>query len=241
MKINSKKTAFVIGTGPSLNTIDVKKLSDYHCVTFNRAYIAFDDWGFVPRYYLAIDGNDIRSIYKDINFLAKKHKNTDFFLLDDPRNNIHPEESFQDREKKNFLFDYNEPNLHNLKLFCDKILPNAGFMGVKLLEALGYKNIGFVGCDCRYLDDDKYNKDITKIGKEYVSHANTDMNHFRKDYFGEGIHFGAPNPSEIINIWRQAPLGSDLNVFSCTPNSPLNKFYNYIDFEDFIKKDKLTT
>ena len=103
MQINSKKTAFVIGTGPSLNTIDVKKLSDYDCVTFNRAYIAFDDWGFVPRYYLSIDGNDLRSIYKDINLLVKKHKNTNFFVVDDPANLYFPEDSFQDCEK-NIIF-----------------------------------------------------------------------------------------------------------------------------------------
>ena len=155
MKKNTE-TAFVIGTGPSLNKINISKLKNYDCVTFNRAYIAFNDWGFVPRYYLAIDGNDIRSIYKDINSLVKKHKSTDFFLLDDKDGNeIHPKESFQDCEKKDLLFDFNQPNLHNLKNICDSIEPNAGFMGVELLKTLGYKNIGFVGCDCKYFDDDK--------------------------------------------------------------------------------------
>mgnify|MGYP003648894199 CR=1 FL=1 len=31
------ETAFVIGTGPSLNKIDMTKLKNYDCVTFNRA------------------------------------------------------------------------------------------------------------------------------------------------------------------------------------------------------------
>ena len=62
-----KKTAFVIGTGPSLRKIDMSKLKDKKTVTFNRAYIAFDDWGFDPTYYLSIDSNDLRSMYKDVN------------------------------------------------------------------------------------------------------------------------------------------------------------------------------
>ena len=49
-------------------------LKNYDCVTFNRAYVAFEDWGFVPKYYLAIDGNDIRIMYKDLGGLIKKHK-----------------------------------------------------------------------------------------------------------------------------------------------------------------------
>ena len=109
------KTAFVIGTGPSLRDIDMSRIKKYDCVTFNRAYIAFEVWGFVPRYYLAIDGNDIRSVYKDINCLIKENKSTDFFILDDEHyNSIHPEDSFQDGEKKLSLFDWSEKNLFRI-------------------------------------------------------------------------------------------------------------------------------
>ena len=52
------------------------------------------------------------------------------------------------------------------------------------------------------------------------------------------MHFGKPNESEIINIWKQGRSVIDkidgLEVYSCTPNSNLNEFYKYIDFEDFI-------
>ena len=248
------ETAFVIGTGPSLNKIDMNKLKNYDCVTFNRAYVAFEDWGFVPKYYLAIDGNDIRSIYKDIGGLIKKHRNTDFFILDDEHHNsIHPETSFQNNEKKDSLFDWNENNLYRIRnggdMFQGKKIdneihlptfyPNAGWMGVELLYALGYKKIGFVGCDSKYKDDNESNKDITAEGGEYISHADTDINHFRPDYFGKGIHFGRPNADQIVQVWKKGSsyIPNDLELFSCTPDSAVNPWYEYINFDEFFEKN----
>tara|TARA_R110000823_G_scaffold311775_1_gene437882 strand:- start:6981 stop:7730 length:750 start_codon:yes stop_codon:yes gene_type:complete len=247
-----RKTAFVIGTGPSLNDIDMGKLKNYDCVTFNRAYIAFDDWGFVPKYYLAIDGNDIRSVYKDINKVAFKNPLSKFFILDDERyNEMHPPDAFQNKDKKISLFDWERKNLYRIhqknSTFGGNVsnndaylpvVPNAGWMGVELLYSLGYKRVAFVGCDSRYEDNPESNKDITKTGREYISHADTDVNHFRPDYFGKEVHFGKPNASEILRIWKNGSetLPSDLEIISCTKNSALNLWYKYMDFEEFIKK-----
>jgi hypothetical protein len=247
-----KKTAFVIGTGPSLNNIDMGKLKNYDCVTFNRAYIAFEDWGFVPKYYLAIDGNDIRSVYKDINNVALNNPLSKFFILDDEgHNKIHPPDAFQDNDKKISLFDWDTENLYRIHQHGSTfgghvdgpnahlpVVPNAGWMGVELLYALGYRRIAFVGCDSRYEDNSKSNKDITSIGGEYISHADTDVNHFRPDYFGKGIHFGKPNASQILKIWRDGSeiIPNDLEIISCTKYSALNPWYDYMDFEEFVKK-----
>ena len=269
------ETAFVIGTGPSLNKIDMDKLKNYDCVTFNRAYVAFEDWGFAPRYYLAIDGHDIRSMYKDLGGVIKNHKDTDFFIRDDEgANEAHEAPSFQDGDKKTSLFDWTEDNLYKIRysvghgfalpslaqissdnFFKSKLkkwpeekryvnlsyYPNAGWMGVELLYSLGYKKIGFVGCDSRYKDDDESNKDITIVGNghEYISHADTDINHFRPDYFGKGCHFGSPNQEDIVKVWEEGSkrVPEDLELFSCTPDSAVNPWYEYIDFDEYIKND----
>jgi len=249
------KPAFVIGTGPSLSGIDMEALSQYDCITFNRAYIAYEDWGFVPKYYLAIDGNDIRAMYKDLNSIIDKYENTKFFILDDEKlNSIHPAESFQDCDKKISLFDWTKPNLYRIKrssgYFSSFIdgktmslpidLPNAGWQGIEVLYALGYKQIGFVGCDSRYRDDAKSNKDIDTRTREYVSSADSDINHFRPDYFGKGIRFGKPNPSQIISVWKNGAdkLPVDLELTSCTPDSAVNPWYTYVDFDEFIMDKK---
>ena len=245
-----KKTGFVIGTGPSLKNIDMEKLSQYDCITFNRAYIAYKDWGFVPKYYLAFDGNDIRAMYKDINFIIEKYPETKFFILDDEHSNsIHPPESFQDGDKKDSLFDWSKPNLYRIResrgyfsgLISGKeinlpvYLPNAGWQGIEVLYALGYDRIAFVGCDSKYRDDAESNKDITSIGREYISSEDTDINHFRPDYFGKGMRFGAPNTSQILSIWNQGSglIPNDLKIISCTRNSAVNPWFEYVDFNKF--------
>tara|TARA_S200002703_G_C3803114_1_gene248318 strand:- start:5550 stop:6440 length:891 start_codon:yes stop_codon:yes gene_type:complete len=288
VELSRGKTAFVIGTGPSLRDIDVSLLKDHTTITFNRAYIAFEDWGFDPTYYLAIDSNDIRSIYKDINNLILNSNIEKFFFTDTLNNEYYThKDSYQDgdivssdemlvgSEKVYYLWPdlqaLNDPEAYAafLRIRYNNLYPNkeliphdkayfpvfvndhwssstgganAGFCGIKVLAALGYSRIAFVGCDCRYQDDKQSNIDITTrtgaVGEEYTSHADTDINHFSPKYFGKGIHFGKPNEPDILNIWR---LGAEIlkrtgiQVISCTKNSKANEWYDYIPFEDFIK------
>ena len=58
------ETMFVIGSGPSLNAIDIKKLEGLHTISLNRQYIAYEDWGFWPKYYACIDIRLIHTIYE---------------------------------------------------------------------------------------------------------------------------------------------------------------------------------
>ena len=252
--MKKKRTAWIIGTGPSLRNIDVSKLKDQHTITFNRAYVAFEDWGFDPTYYLAIDSNDMRAMYKDVNNLIENSNIKCFFLAHLTDNEIHGPESFQDNDKRDDLFVKNK-NVYfihqgaygldgtQFKFKENKIFsshdPNAGIMGLKMLYALGYDEVAFVGCDARYKDDEESNKFITKLGREYISHADYDVNHFRDDYFGKGMRFGKPNEKMIISLWEQAKKEIDtkkeFNVYSCTENSNLNKFYTYIPFEEFLE------
>jgi hypothetical protein len=277
---DKKRTAWIIGTGPSLRNIDVSKLKNEHTITFNRAYIAFEDWGFDPTYYLCIDANDLRSVYKDINNLIENSDIKAFFLPEIKDNLAHPPESFQDGDKVENLFVKHKkvftminyptteaardttnvasmydkdtriyPNKREIYTFHDS---NGGIMGLKILKALGYDEIAFVGCDARYKDDEESNKHITTMNNEYISNEDYDVNHFRDDYFGKGIRFGKPNEEWIIKLWwwashqlESASKESDkypgirpIKVYSCTKNSNLNQYFPYIPFEDFLKGER---
>lgn len=253
---NEKKLAWIIGTGPSLNKIDITKLKSHHTMTFNRAYIAFEEWGFDPTFYLSIDSNDLRSMYKDVNKLIVESNVKAFFLADCQDNHNHSAVHFQDNDKVSpeemflnekgvYLIRNSGASLGQVRFDPSKRYidvhhyPNSGFMGLIILHALGFDEIAFVGCDARYQDDEESNKDIIVHGRgEYESLEDTDVNHFREDYFGKGMRFGKPNESQIIGIWSRGKEVIDkmdgLNVYSCTPGSNLNEFYKYIDFEDFL-------
>ena len=249
------KTAFIIGTGPSLNKIDISKLKDQKTITFNRAYVAFEDWGFDPTYYLAIDGNDIRSLYKDINNLILNSNSEKFFLLRVEDNHLHKPIHFQDEDYRGndelyvksdklvqlqaIIGNGNGPMLSDTNddgnTISTPIITNAGFMGLKMLYHLGYRKIFLCGMDARYTDDKDY-RNVLVDGKSYKASSDEDINHFRNDYFGKDVFFGKPNQEEIIHIWKTFMTGvkpkyyPDLEIYSCSENSNLNPFMEYIDF-----------
>jgi hypothetical protein len=270
----TKKTLYVIGTGPSLRDIDMSLLKDKDTITFNRAYVAYEDWGFTPTYYMCIDANDLRSIYGDIKELTET-TDTKFFLSKTTDNDKHDPEDFWQEEWVNdkdmiparpnvtFISDsidtkegqrygikfmdiwesrHPDPNRNEIKM---DVVPNAGCLSITLAFILwGYDEVAFVGCDCRYKNDDESNKHLVKKGKSFRSTENYDVNHFRDDYFGKNITFGAPNEEEIIYVWGTLvgflPLigeytGKDHQVYSCTPGSNANAFYPYISLKNFTK------
>jgi len=66
-KISMEDTIFLIGSGPSLNKIDMSLLKDVNTMSLNRQYIAYEEWGFFPTYYTIIDRKLIKTIFmKDL-------------------------------------------------------------------------------------------------------------------------------------------------------------------------------
>jgi len=257
MKNIKDKVAFIIGTGPSLNKIDIKKLKGFPSITFNRAYLAFEEWGFDPKYYLAIDGNDIRSVYKDINNLTKNSNIEKMFLVKLNDNQLHEPSDFQDFDFKSNDEIYCEsekiflmhniggttiPQINDFDINGQDIkttfVSNAGFMGLKMLYMLGYRRIYLLGMDARYKDDTSF-RDVKIKGRQYTATEDNDVNHFRGDYFGKNITFGKPNESEIIGIWKNFMSNiknyPDLEIFSCSENSNLNDFIKYVEFDEIIR------
>lgn len=262
----NKKTAYVIGTGPSLRGIDMSLLRDKKTITFNRAYIAFEDWGFDPSYYMCIDSQDIKSIGEDVSNLIETSKIEHFFL---------PDEFKIGHGKENVTLLQDIPEawalLHSLSsyiymkdrnLIITNLMPNAGWMGVKMLYLMGYSEVALLGCDARYRVDDESQKNIVWDSNGCVSQKDYDVNHFRDDYYGKGQRFGKPvAPEELKRQWMQLKVEINnlphqiyagvkyseeeylkissandfqFKVYSCSDGSNLNSIFPYIPFEEFI-------
>ena len=240
-----KRTLYIIGTGPSLKEMDMDLLKDKDTITFNRDLLKLE-----------------------------KTTDIKFFLSNTTDNDAHDPEDFWEEEwvsdenmfplspnitriidtiepsppgtpvKIEFLDIWVNHNPYKNELRSN-VLPNAGIMSMLIgFLMLGYDEIAFIGCDCRYRNDEESNKYLVKKGKAFKSTENYDTNHFRDDYFGENITFGAPNEEEIIYLWGQfsnhienlrSGLGRDIQVYSCTPGSNANAFYPYISLDNFVK------
>lgn len=209
-----KKTAYVIGTGPSLKKIDMAKLKDKTTMTFNRAYVAFEDWGFHPTYYLCIDQEDIKSIGKDVSKMVEEKKINHFFFphqfnIGHGNKNVtqlqdvpEPWMTFGVLSDYLYISDYN--------LMITGLIPNAGIMGMKMFYLMGYSEVVLLGCDARYRTDPESQRSISWDDDGCVSHENYDPNHFRDDYFGKGQRFGKPiEEKQMMRQWTQAKYEID--------------------------------
>ncbi len=251
----NKKTAYVIGTGPSLKGVDMSKLKNEDTITFNRAYVAFDDWGFHPTYYLSIDSQDLESISEDIVGLMDQGKIEKYFLPHDSHF-YHLANSNQYRDKITLLQDtpeswkmalsFNECiALGKTNTLITPILASAGYMGAKMLYLMGYNEVVLLGCDAYYRTDEESQRSVIWDEDGCVSQEDYDPNHFRDDYFGKGQRFGRPTSTEEqIQWWNTAAINVDLhkrfdskedfNIFSCSEGSKLNSVFPYIPFEEFM-------
>ncbi|MBW8002732.1 MAG: glycosyltransferase [Planctomycetes bacterium] len=141
------KRAYVIGNDPCLNQIDIKKLSSETTISFDRAYIAYEEWGFYPTYFMCVDEAVLENIKYDINRLIKYSPIEHFFLPDW----IKP--SIIESHKVTFIHLSKEKFFGTV--FNDlSLLGNVGACSVQILNILGYDQIVLLGSDCCYQKSD---------------------------------------------------------------------------------------
>ena len=233
------RRAYVIGNGPSLNKIDIAKLSTETTISFNRAYIAYEEWGFYPTYYMCIDGVVLENIKDDINHLIKTSPIKHFFLPDWIRPSI------VESDKVTFIHlnpgQFIGTDINNLS-----VLGNAGACSTQILNLLGYKQIILLGVDCRYKESDLENVQIEHNPEDkvrrivYKSAGNSDPNHFRADYFGSGCEYSKPQQQNHFRNWQflaQNAQKYGLQIISSSLDSTLNGTFPYIEFESIVSVD----
>jgi hypothetical protein len=242
--MNNNKTVYLIGNGPSLNKVDVTQLKDKNTISFNRAFIAFEDWGFDPTHYMVIDPVVMENTQEDVNRLIRESEIQSFFFR--KRFNHFISES---SEKIN-LVDFKQrfwergykwgKNLNNMG-----VIANVGATAVPILRSLGYERVVILGTDCNYEEQDI--KGVSIVENEgnadrrivYKSDGDNDPNHFRPDYFGKGTEYSKPQTQNHYKGWEyisQKHKANGLEVLLCSPGSRLSNIFEEISFEEAIAK-----
>jgi hypothetical protein len=241
---NRSDTIYIIGNGPSLNKVDLNKLKGKDTISFNRAYIAYDDWGFYPKYYMTADRVVLENIKGNIKELIETSPIERFFLP------LWSREYLGDNEKISYL------NFRGSWLFGKRIwgknfnrlsvIANVGATAVPVLKILGYTNFVILGTDCNYVEQDIKNVEIEynpgdKSGRRIVfkSLGDDDPNHFRPDYFGKGTEYSKPQQMNHYKGWEfiaKRMKREKINIILCSPGSRLADLFPEGDFNKITEE-----
>ena len=184
----------IIGSGPSLATVDVAALKNYPTIAFNRSFIAYDEWGFSPNYYVCIDHIALKDNLPEIKSLAEEGRIEKIFVRDSAKTLGLPA-----LPGIYFLGIVNQYRF-STDLGALGMFNNVAAVSIQILAALGYRRILMLGIDARY--ETQSTAEI--MDQPYHLRATRDdgTNHFRSDYYGKGCDFTRHNMEKQMSGWQ---------------------------------------
>ncbi len=260
MKINERikelknkyygKRIYIIGNGPSLKEINMHYLKNEYTFSYNRAYIAYDDWGFVPKFYSIVDRIVLPDNKDEVNQMikSKKFSKTLFFFPD--WSNIFISKGENVFFIKEFPYMFFQENIDDIGF---SILGNVAATSIQIVVYMGFKEIVLLGIDANYTekpDKVKENKELTKkIGwTVYESTEDSDPNHFLPNYFGKGKRYSIPQAhlhrygwrrvKDWIKVYNRLNPSHKIKIVNTSLNSKL-KIFPKINFEEVINNKEL--
>jgi len=225
-------TIFILGSGPGLNDVDLSLVAGKTTLAFNRSYIAWDEWGFKPTYYMAIDMRVIKASIERLKEMAASIEVACMFI------NAGEYQGFKttdhlDAGANMFLLSLApghgfKPSWNMMK-YCGDV----GACSIQVAAALGYSRAVLLGTDCKW----KPRPDVDKEGNEWIAQGDKDINHFRPDYYGVGQMYSDPFPDAHFASWKATIQGAGgrIEILSSTPYSRLNELVPYIELEKAVQ------
>ena len=202
----------IVCNGPSLSDIDFSRFSNVDFITMNRSYLSFEDFKIKPRYHVCINKNVLKQFSKDLSevepFKFYNFECNRYFKTLDIKNNfwIMPSYSLFDK----FSTEINKPMTSG---------GTVTFIALQIAAHLKYKRIFIIGMDHNFDSTSKPNLTEKRIGK--------DNNHFRPDYFPEGMVWDTPDLYRSEEAYKKALTYFKLNdteIFDCTINGKCDVF-----------------
>lgn len=228
-----KGPLFLLGSGPSLALFNINELKNKYTMAFNRSFIAFEDWGFEPTYFCAIDHVVNEDNKDEISQLIKKSDIKRFFFSKDDISSKY----FQS-EKTTLIDIDSDPENVNLNFKRKLKVANTGLFGLQVaIGVLGFKKVFLLGCDANLKDNVE---GVEVVRDKYFSKSDKDINHFRPDYYGKGTIYNRPQnlkfhyPAWKVFYNRYVKGNKETEIFNCSGTSKL-KFFKYVSFEEALE------
>jgi hypothetical protein len=220
-------TLYILGSGPSLKTEEVRLLKYQETISFNRAYIAWHDWGFAPQRHMVIDLRVLECIHEDLLALLDLYHGTTLYLNADGK---WPEaEARGDRIRWLALthdpargYDPAHPR------YCGDVAA----CSVQVAGAEGFARVVLLGVDQKWRGRPSSLTD----GDARIASDSNDTDHFRPNYYSAGLRYSAECADAHIQSWERTIMeaAGSIQIVSANPCSALNRWLPLIDLRQTI-------
>lgn len=204
--------AVILGSGPSLRSVDMRRLSAEPTIAFNRAHIAFEQWGFDPTYYACIDRNALPTNRDAIVRMLESSDVRHVYLRDTARRFGLPNDP-----RVTYVHVHDEP-VFSTDFGALGMFGNVAAVSVQILAALGYRRLLLLGIDGGYSRSDQ----VEQLESRYDLQAlrDDDSDHFRADYHGRGVRFTRPNNERFQEGWKRLVEAAEARGLELILGSP---------------------
>ena len=208
--IHQGERCVIIGNGPSLNEMDLSFLEDEITFGLNRIYLGFDQWDFRPDYYVSVNG-----------LVLEQHADEILEMIPGPKFIGQHGLPYLPHNRSDVIF---MPHLGEPVFSKD---PRQGiwlgftvtYVAMQLAYFMGFSEVILIGVDHSFVTEGPPNVEVVSEGE--------DLNHFSKEYFGEGTRWQLPDlhNSEIYYGLANIVYQSDeRKIIDATLNGKLDVF-----------------
>jgi hypothetical protein len=220
---------FIMGSGPSLNKMDLELFSKEYVWGLNKCYLLFDRISWRPAFYVAVDtrvvpdsaaeiSQLIRNLPKTVCFFPVKYREEQV-LQSAPNVYWYRQVGWADTAplERTFTTDASK---------WVAGVRTVTIAAMQLAVHLGFNPIYLIGCDTSYsvpasVQFEEGNSD------KLISTDDDDMSHFDQRYFGQGSKWHQPHVERMVFNYEQAKRVCDslgVSVFNATVGGQLEVF-----------------
>lgn len=177
----------IIGNGPSLNQMDLSFLKHEICFGTNKIFLGFNDWGFHPSYYVAVNHLVLQQNHLEIaaipcpKFISNRglpylsHNSDVVFLKTYPS------------PKERFSFQLEQGLTEG---------STVTYAALQLAYYMGFQEVILIGVDHHFVTEGKAHQELLSEGE--------DLNHFHVDYFGKNTKWNLPDLDTSESYYKLA-------------------------------------
>lgn len=231
-KKNNGKRCFIVGNGPSLNSLDLTLLKNEHCFIFNGAYELAQSLQ-LQNAYLAIEDRLVLEDHAtEINNL-----NLPRFIPSDLMHLISSDDVIETQFSRSASQKSEQwPPFVD----CDASCPvfywggTVAYYGIELAIWMGFSEIYIIGVDLSY----KIPGDVIQSGAVLLS-TGDDPNHYHKNYFGAGKRWHVPQPERMHRAFetiKNNHCPKSVKIFNAGVGGNLNCF-GRVKYEELFPYD----